>query len=151
MDCSAEVVGRIEEHEREAVRALYREYRAYIESLYPFRPFEDEEIAALPGEIFVWRVAGVVAGCVALRRWGEGIAEIKRLYVAPAARGRQAGRRLMEHVLDVARRQGYGRVRLDTLEAMTAAVALYEALGFVEIGNYHGRELPWARFFERAL
>ena len=149
-------IGPMRGHEREAVRQLYREYRAFIESLYPFRPFDDAEIEALPGQVYVFRSLTLIAdaqvmGCAALRPLAPGIAELKRLYVQPQARGQQAGRRLTEYVIGEARVQGYQSLRLDTLEAMTGAIALYRSLGFVEIGNYHGRPLPWALFFEKAL
>ena len=147
MDSSA---GPVRDDELDAVRELYREYRAYIESLYPIRPFEDGEIAGLPGRyrLFVLRRDGQVSGCVAWHVLGDGVAEMKRLYVRPATRGQGGGRRLAELVIADVRREGYQVLRLDTLEAMTGAIALYRSLGFTEIENYHGRPLPWALFFE---
>ena len=143
-------IGFVRPDELDAVRALYREYRAYIEGLYPFRPFADDEIAALPGkyQLIVLRRAGEVAGCVAWHAWTNEIAEMKRLYVRPGKRGKGDGRRLAEFVIADVRRHGYATLRLDTLEAMTSAIALYRSLGFREIENYHGRPLPWALFFE---
>lgn len=58
-------------------------------------------------------------------------AELKRCYVRPAARGRAAGRRLVEAALDHARTAGATTVHLDTFpDVMPHAVALYQALGF---------------------
>lgn len=135
------------------VRQLYRDYRAYIEGLYSIRPFEDAEIEGLPGryQLIVYRSGGQVAGCVAWHHWREGIAEMKRLYVPPTVRGQGVGRQLAAHVISEVRGLGYQTLRLDTLEAMTSAIALYRSLGFVEIDNYHGRPLPWALFFELNL
>jgi putative acetyltransferase len=149
----ASEIGAVRADELDEVRQLYRDYRAYIESLYPFRPFEDAEILALPGryQLIVYRCEGRVAGCVAWHHWSDGIAEMKRLYVGPAARGQGAGRQLTEYVIDEVRRLDYRTLRLDTLEAMTPAIALYRSLGFQEIENYHGRPLPWALFFELPL
>lgn len=143
-------IGPARPDELDAVRALYRDYRAYIESLYPFRPFDDDEIAALPGgyHLFVLRRNHQVAGCVAWSHWSDGIAEMKRLYVHPAARAQGDGRRLTEYVIAEVRALGYRTLRLDTLEAMASAIALYRRLRFTEIENYHGRPLPWALFFE---
>jgi len=140
--------------EFDAVRELYREYRALLEREHNgFCAFCDGEIAALPGEyrIYVYRVDVRSAGCIALRDLGSGVAEIKRLYVADAARGRGAGRALTEFALAEARRLGFARVRLDTLAGMRQAIALYRALGFVEIPPYHARPLPGALYFEREL
>jgi putative acetyltransferase len=138
-------------HEREAVRALYREYREYLRAVAGFDAFDETEIAELPGQVFVWRDDHVVLGCVSLRELEPGIVEMKRLFVAAGARGRKGGRRLVEFARDEAGRQGYRLLRLDTLAAMREAAALYRDLGFREIGNYHGRELPPSYFFEWQL
>ncbi|KAK7988386.1 hypothetical protein PG989_008701 [Apiospora arundinis] len=60
-------------------------------------------------------------------------AEIKRLYVDPAARGHRLGRALFAAVLDEARRKGYDEVVLDTLAHMTEAQRMYEREGFVRL------------------
>ena len=90
-------------------------------------------------------------GCVALRPFEASfVAEIKRLYVVPAARNRGLGVRLAEAALDAARAAGYARVRLDTLSSMRAAQRLYEGLGFRDIDAY--RHNPHeARYLELAL
>ena len=79
-----------------------------------------------------------VAGTASLRPAGDGVAELRRVYVRPTERGRGYGRALVVEVLARARRAGYARVRLETLDAMSEAIALYESLGFVLEGEEEG-------------
>lgn len=122
-----------------AVRSLFQEYADGLGVDLCFQGFADE-LATLPGRYA--RPAGGVwlavegdrlAGCVALRPFGNGSGEIKRLYVRPAFRGTGLGRTLAERVLAEATAAGYRRVVLDTLPTMTAAASLYRSLGFVEV------------------
>ena len=103
------------------------------------------------GRLYLAWQDGRPIGCVALRPLGPAVAEVKRLFVLPAARGLGAGRALMSALLDDARRLGYKRLRLGTLEDMTAAQRLYTLLGFVEIPNYQGVGGVDDRFFELRL
>ena len=123
----------------EEIGAARKLFLAYSESLdfdLCFQGF-DAEMARFPGEyvppagdlLLAWRGAEAV-GVVALRRFGEGVAEMKRLYLGDAARGLGAGRRLAEQVVVSARSLGYRSLRLDTATSMTAAIRLYESMGF---------------------
>lgn len=67
-------------------------------------------------------------------------AEVKRMYVRPEAQGRRVGRAVLERLLTDARSAGYTDVRLETLDVMTAARALYTSLGFVETSEFPGSE-----------
>src|ERR1044071_3110553 len=100
------------------------------------------------GRLYLARIEWAAAGCVGVRPIGTTIGEVKRMYVAPAARRRGVARALMERLLADARAIGYHRIRLGTLEEMTAAQALYRSLGFVEIQSYRPEELFETVFFE---
>lgn len=65
----------------------------------------------------------------------EGTCELRKMYFLPELRGLGAGRELIEHCLEVARGFGYTRCYLETLENMYAARALYEKVGFGQIGG----------------
>jgi GNAT superfamily N-acetyltransferase len=80
--------------------------------------------------------AAVAGG--ALRRLSREVAEIKRMYTVPAARGRGHGRRLLAGLEDAARSLGYARVRLDTAATMAPALALYRDAGYEPIADYNG-------------
>lgn len=141
----------------ETARRLFEEYAATLEVDLGFQHFH-EELAGLPGE-YTRPAGGLLlgfdgaqpVGCVAFRPLGPGIAEMKRLYVRPSARGGGWGRRLAERAVSDARGAGYERMRLDTLPAMRSAQGLYLALGFVEIAPYRHNPVPGARFLELAL
>jgi ribosomal protein S18 acetylase RimI-like enzyme len=139
------------------ITRLFEEYAASLEIDLGFQNFT-EELAGLPGEyirpgggLLLGLDGEVPAGCVAFRRLEPGTAEMKRLYVRPAARGRGWGRRLAEKVVSEARAAGYRRMRLDTLPGMRSALALYLELGFVEIAPYRHNPVPGARFLELDL
>ena len=71
-----------------------------------------------------------------LRHSGEGIAELKRVFVRPSGRGRRLGEAITLRLIADARAFGYRSVRLDTLPFMHTAQALYESLGFVDCAPY---------------
>ncbi len=101
----------------------------------------------------IWlAVAGETAiGCVALRPVDEDAAEVKRMFVDSAWRGRGVGRALLVSLIAGARSRGYAKLRLGTLDEMLAAQALYHSLGFVPIERYRADELIDTRFFEMEL
>jgi len=139
------------------VKALFLEYAESLDFELCFQGF-DEEMARFPGDyaapagaLLLASVEGAAAGAVGLRPLGEGVCEMKRLYVRPAYRSQGLGRALIEASLDQGRRLGYGAMRLDTLPSMAAAIALYEAYGFKDIGAYTHNPLAGVRYLERAL
>ncbi|PNS18172.1 hypothetical protein CAC42_3617 [Sphaceloma murrayae] len=105
---------------------------------------------------------GDAIGCVGLRKLPSDdqgtccdsrpkVAEMKRLYAVPAARGTGVGRCLAEAAIQGARDAGYETVKLDTLGTMHGAMALYRSLGFVECGRYYDTPVDGTRFFELDL
>jgi GNAT superfamily N-acetyltransferase len=108
------------------------------------------------GQIFLLMNEDRAAGIGCLRRLSADIAEIKRMYVEPELRGLGAGRALLERLIAAASEGGYSRVRLDSLDLMTAAHALYRRCGFVDIPPYPESEIaevfrPHMVFMERQL
>ncbi len=118
----------------------------------------EREVAGLPGSyappegaILIASIDGAGAGCVALRPLGDGVCELKRLYVDPATRGTGAGRQLVLAAMNAARAKRYVSLRLDTLPSMGSAIALYRSLGFRKIDRYYASAPADALFFELTL
>ncbi len=149
-------------------RRLFEEYATSLGFDLCFQGF-DRELAELPGayappegHLLLAAADGRSVGCVALKKLSPGVGgqavnpadtcEMKRLYVRPEFRGQGFGRRLAEAVIEEARRIGYERMRLDTIEPrMPEAVQLYRSLGFVPIAPYTVNPVPGATFMELDL
>lgn len=78
-----------------------------------------------------------VVGTAAVRRIAPGVAELKRMWLRPACRGRGLARRLMDRCLEEARALGGRVLRLDSEQRLEAAVRLYRRYGFAEIPDYN--------------
>jgi putative acetyltransferase len=132
------------------IRALLREYAAWLEVDLCFQNFE-QELAGLPGEYAPPRGRLLIAegaGCIALRAIDDETCEMKRLYVRPEHRGSGLGRGLILAIIEEARAIGYRRIRLDTMPKMAGAQSLYGSLGFRDIAAYRYNPEPGARFLE---
>ncbi len=93
---------------------------------------------------------GLPIGCVGLKGTDYGYAEIKRLWVAPSARGQKLGRRLMDAAEAAARELGIELLRLDTNSALPEAGQLYRTSGWTEIPRFNDDPYP-DLFFEKRL
>jgi len=138
--------------ELEHVRGFFRQYAAWLGVDLSFQGFADE-IANLPGayggphaRLFYAEVDGQPAGCVGIRRFSEGVCEMKRLYVDPAFRGRGVGRKLALAAIKAAHLFGYRRILLDTVPSMRIAVKLYRELGFKEAPAYYPSPIEGTMF-----
>ena len=141
-----------------AARELSLEYADSLGVDLCFQDF-DAELAGLPGgyappngTLMLAFDGETLLGCVAVRPhgWPE-VAEMKRLYVRPAGRGRGLGRRLAAAAIEFARDTGYARIRLDTLPSMTGAIALYESFGFHDTDVYRYNPFEGTRYLELDL
>lgn len=142
----------------QAAGSLMREYVDSLPFALDFQDF-DRELEQLDREygpprgaaLLVWQDDTPV-GVAGVRPLENGVAELKRMYLRPEARGQGLGRRLAEALVAAARRLGYQRIRLDTdADLMPGAVALYRSLGFRDIPPYRHNPLPGACFLEFRL
>jgi GNAT superfamily N-acetyltransferase len=92
------------------------------------------------------------AGCGALRRLEEGVAEVKRMYVEPCARRNGIGRRILAEIEATAQRLGYRAVRLETGLRQQEAMKLYESAGYQRVASYgEFKDNPLSVCYEKRL
>ncbi len=123
--------------------ALFQAYAASLPIDLAPQGFQ-QELASLPGiyappggELLLAKRGDHVLGCVALKPLEPPrVAEIKRLFVRPQARGTGVGQALVTAILEAARALGYAEIKLDTLPGMKGAIALYKEAGFTPIPPY---------------
>lgn len=112
--------------------ALAVEYRAGYGTLLERENgvYADEEFMPPRGAFVVIHEGKTTVAGGALRRLGDGVGEIKRMWTAPEARGRGHGRRVLAALEATARDYGYGAVRLETATPQAAAIELYRSAGY---------------------
>lgn len=149
----------------EAVSKLFLAYEAFVPVSLDFQNFS-REVASLPGKYAVENggalylayietpespATGRAVGCLGLRAFtGSESCELKRLYLAPEARGLGVSKLLMDAAIAKARELGYKEMLLDTLSSMTTARRLYVNYGFVEVDAYY-ESVPDAVFYRLKL
>ena len=100
-------------------------------------PADADQLLPPAGVFLVARSCGRALGCGALKSGQNGIGEIKRMWVAPAARGEGAGRRLLDALEHHAREFGITVLRLETNRALHEAQALYRRHGYASPQHGH--------------
>jgi DNA-binding MarR family transcriptional regulator/GNAT superfamily N-acetyltransferase len=109
-----------------------------------------DELTEPAGLLLVARLRGEPIGCGALKLHGREPAEVKRMWVAPSARGLGVGRRILSELEERARRRAVGLLRLETNETLKEAGGLYRSAGYVEVEAFNDE--PYAHhWFEKRL
>ena len=139
------------------VQRLAGEQQAELRARYDggLEPGTPPSAADLALVLVAWDEDDTAIGCGALRGIGDGVAELKRMYVVPSARGRGVARMLLAALEDEARARGLTTLRLETGPRQPEAVALYTGAGYRPIaafGVYDGAaDAHDSLFFERVL
>lgn len=137
------------------VRAMVAELNA--ETLRHYAPHEChhltvEQMAESTTTVFVARRAGQAIAMGALRRHGEGLGEVKRMYTRPDAQGLGVGAAILSAITAKARGEGLTRLALETGDRLAAAVRLYERAGFTACGPFADyTQEPTSLFMDRPL
>lgn len=108
------------------------------------------------GAFYLVELDGALAGMGGLRFVRNGVAEVKRIYVRPAFRGKRLGDAILQRILSDAKSYGYQRMVLDTAPFMQSAQRVYEQHGFLDRPPYDEVEAPkelhpYIRFMEKSL
>ncbi len=122
-------------HDRDTLEETIAIYQAE----WPMHDIDDFEnkYEANGGAFLVITEEGRVIGTGAIHHLEDKVGEIKRLWLLPEYQGQGLGRRMMEHLLAIAREKGYSKVRLETTPAyQVKAYSFYRKFGFYEIPSY---------------
>jgi DNA-binding MarR family transcriptional regulator/GNAT superfamily N-acetyltransferase len=137
-------------------RQCLRSYFAELErrSGEPFDPLigstaEPDELRPPAGEIVVAYLRAEPVGCGALKHFGEGVTDVKRMWVADAARGLGLGRRLLAELEARAARAGTHTLRLETNRTLVEAIALYRSTGYEEVPAFNDEPFAHHWFAKR--
>jgi ribosomal protein S18 acetylase RimI-like enzyme len=95
--------------------------------------------------------SGEAIGCIGIRKFENKIAEFKRMYVKDYHRKKGLGKELLHRAIKLAKNLGYEIARLDTLDTMEPAIAIYKKYGFYEIEAYRYNPDKNVKYFELKL
>ena len=145
----------IESPDQPDVLELLEASDAYMAALYPPESnhlLDVEQLKAPNVRFLVARSDDALLGCVALAKQSDEYAEIKRMFVTTAARGKGIGNVLMDAIFAEAERFDVAFVRLETGVSQPEALGLYRKYGFHERPPFGDYELdPLSVFMERAV
>ncbi len=133
---------------------IHARYLLDIETRYGTGPGDvpSHEFDEPAGQFVIARNGAVVVGCAGIRRRTDRVAELKRMYVVPEARGLGVARSMLTHLEAVARRMGYTEVWLETGTEQPEAMSLYDSSGYLPIAPYGAfRDSPLNRCYGKEL
>ncbi len=133
------------------VAALLDELRSRYDAEDDDAPSADD-LAPPIGVFFVALRDDVPIGCGGLKDFGDGIGEVKRMYVVPQQRRHGVARLVLAHVESEARERGYRELRLETGALQPEAIALYTSAGYELMPCWGVYEhAPWSRCMAKVL
>lgn len=138
---------------RHCLNAYFRELDTRFESGFDVDrsdPPDASELTDPHGLLLIATLHDEPIGCGGLKFHPDGLAEIKRMWVDPSARGLGVGRRILSELERRARDRGVARVRLETNRTLMEAIALYRSAGYEAIARFSDE--PYAHhWFEKRL
>ena len=150
-------LAQVDPEDPDAQRCL-RAYVAELNRRAPARGFdpskgataEPHEVRPPHGAFVVAYSGGEAVGCGAVKHHPGGVSDLKRMWVADAARGLGLGRRLLAHLEGLAREHGSTVAHIETNDVLPEAIALYRSAGYAEVPAFNDE--PFAdRWFAKPL
>lgn len=135
---------------------MVHELDRYMGELYPAESnhLVDIDTLAQPNVFFLGaKLDGKYVGCGAIMVHGDEYAEVKRVFVDPAARGLGLGKKLINRLAEITRQQNIKLMRLETGISQPEALGLFETCGFkrcASFGDYPAND-PYSVFMEREI
>lgn len=148
---------RVEDPTSQAAQSCLRAYFSELDARFDTGFDTDLSIPVAAGDLvepdgllLLARIHGEPVGAGAVKFHGAQPAELKRMWVAPQARGLGVGRRILVELERHARRAGAASARLETNRRLTEAIRLYRSSGYIEIPPFNDE--PYAHhWFEKDL
>ncbi len=136
---------------------LFKQYATELNENLCFQDFNKELENPLQkyydnnGVLLLALMNNEAVGCVALQQLGDGVCEMKRLFVLPQYRKYKIGKVLIAEILRAAVLAGYNTMKLDTLKRLTAAISLYQYYGFTIDNAYYENPLQEVIYMSKPL
>lgn len=143
--------------EFEVAKQLFLAYQQFLGEDLCFQSFDAElqqletMYGAPDGTLLLAMHGETYIGCVALRKKGDGVCEMKRLYVLADYKGKGIGKKLAIAIIEKARQMGYKKMILDTLERLGPALQLYTSLQFEKTDAYYANPLQGVVYLQKQL
>jgi putative acetyltransferase len=148
-----------EEEDFRKARNLFIEYANSLDFDLHFQNF-DKELEEIdiqynkPGGGLILIIESFTSkevGCAGIRKSEEKIAELKRMFIKEEHRNKGLGKQLLQRAIELSKELGYEKIRLDTLDTMKPAIALYEKFGFKQTVAYRYNPFKNVKFYELRL
>lgn len=131
----------VDDLSRPAIHALLDEHLRHMREITPPESVHALDLEKLRGpDITFWSVweDSLLVGCGALKELDRRHGEVKSMRTPAAHRRQGAGRAVLAHIVEVAKKRGYERLSLETgsMDAFRPAQQLYRSFGFEFCGPF---------------
>ena len=140
-----------------AAKNLIIQYVQWLDQDLCFQNIDDElnnfpeKYKEPEGAFIIAKDNNSVVGCVGIRKIEDKTCEMKRLFVNENYKGKGIGKKLVELIIEEAKKKNYEKIRLDTLSIMESALKIYYKNGFNKIEPYYNNPGDNVVYLEKIL